>query len=510
MPPPPEPTMTARPQAAPRNAASDGRPNVVLICVDQWRRDCLSIAGHPVVETPYLDELALRGAQFTRAYAATPTCIPARASLLTGLNQHHTGRIGYRDGVPWDYPVTIAGEFTRGGYQTEAIGKLHVYPERSQMGFQHVVLHDGFLHFQRQEGRSHERLDDYLPWLQRELGREADYFDHGVNVNGVTARPWDKPEHTHPSTWLVTEAIDFLRRRDTRKPFFLYLGFHRPHPPYDPPQWAFDRYVDQEMPEPPIGDWIDVLDEHRVDGMHNAHVARYSRRILDRAKAGYYGHLTHIDHQLNRLVEHFRQFGQHDNTWICFVSDHGEMMGDHDLFRKGYAYEGSAGIPLLLSGPPGSGIPPGTRSDAVAELRDIMPTLLDCAGLPVPDGIDGHSLLPVARGEAERVRDYLHGEHTIFGQSMQWLTDGHEKYVWWSATGGEQLFDLDADPDECVDLARRSDHAGRVAHWRSILIHELAGREDGLSDGTQLKTGLPAQPLLPSVIEGVRTAKARV
>ena len=149
------------------DVAATNRPNVLLICVDQWRRDCLGIAGHPVVETPYLDELALKGARFTRAYSATPTCIPARASLLTGLNQHHTGRIGYRDGVPWDYPVTVASEFTRHGYQTEAIGKLHVYPERSQMGFQHVVLHDGFLHFQRQDGRSHERLEDYLPWLHR-------------------------------------------------------------------------------------------------------------------------------------------------------------------------------------------------------------------------------------------------------------------------------------------------------------------------------------------------------
>ncbi|MGC4193241.1 MAG: sulfatase-like hydrolase/transferase [Thermomicrobiales bacterium] len=236
-----------------------GQPNVLLICVDQWRRDCLGIDGHPVVETPYLDELALGGVRFTRAYTATPTCIPARATLMTGLDHHHTGRIGYLDGVPWNYPVTMAGEFTAAGYQTEAIGKLHAYPERSQLGFQHVQLHDGFLHFSRNAARNTAMLDDYLPWLRRELGPQADYIDHGVDVNGVTARPWDKPEYTHPSTWVATQAIDFFRRRDTRKPFFPYLGFHRPHPPYDPPAWAFEQYRDRPMPDPVTGDWNEKL-----------------------------------------------------------------------------------------------------------------------------------------------------------------------------------------------------------------------------------------------------------
>src|SRR5690606_900866 len=144
---------------------------------------------------------------------------------------------GYRDGVPWDYPVTIASEFTRHGYQTQAIGKLHVYPERSQIGFQNVILHDGYLHHAREHNRDLGRVDDYVPWLARVLGRTgADYFGHGVNCKSGVARTWDKDEWLHPTTWVVTQSLEFLRRRDPRKPFFLYLGFHRPHPPYDPPQ----------------------------------------------------------------------------------------------------------------------------------------------------------------------------------------------------------------------------------------------------------------------------------
>jgi len=104
------------------------RPNIVLIMADQWRGDCLSVYGHPTVFTPYLDQLAGRGVRFTRAYSATPTCIPARAGLYTGQSPRTHGRVGYRDGVPWNYPVTLAGEFTRHGYQTEAVGKMHPRP----------------------------------------------------------------------------------------------------------------------------------------------------------------------------------------------------------------------------------------------------------------------------------------------------------------------------------------------------------------------------------------------
>ena len=112
------------------------RPNIVLICTDQWRGDCLSIAGHPVVHTPYLDQMALDGVRFTRAYSATPTCIPARAGLYTGQTPRTHGRVGYQDGVPWVYETTLAGELTKAGYQTQAVGKMHVYPERNLVGIE--------------------------------------------------------------------------------------------------------------------------------------------------------------------------------------------------------------------------------------------------------------------------------------------------------------------------------------------------------------------------------------
>jgi len=472
------------------------QPNVVLVCVDQWRGDCLSVDGHPVVQTPYLDQLALSGVRCGRAYSATPTCIPARAALFTGLSQRTHGRVGYQDGVNWDYPVTLAGEFTRHGYQTQAVGKLHVHPARSQVGFQHVLLHDGYMHFGRRRDRDFELVDDYLPWLRSRAGHDADYFDHGLNCNSMVARPWDKDETLHPSTWVATQSIDFLRRRDPRKPFFLYMSFHRPHPPYDPPTWAFEQYLHAPMPEAPVGNWIEFLEPWRQQHNPEAQVTQASPQALQRARAGYYGHMSHIDQQINRFWEALGEAHLQKNTFLCFVSDHGEMMGDHNMYRKSVAYEGSARVPFMLTGPRDAGLKRGAALDHVVELRDVMPTLLDCAGLPVPRSVEGRSILPLAQGRTAKWREYLHGEHLCMGQSMQWVVNGREKYIWFSGNGHEQFFDLAEDPQELDDLARDARHEPRVLRLRNQLIQELRGREEGFTDGRKLIPGRPVRPCL--------------
>ncbi|QDP96139.1 arylsulfatase [Microlunatus elymi] len=476
--------------------AEQDRPNVLLIMADQWRGDCLSAAGHPSVRTPFLDRLGSHGARFDRAYSATPTCIPARASLMTGLRPVHHGRVGYLDGVPWDYPVTLPGEFTSHGYQTQGVGKMHFFPERSQLGFQNVILHSptGIVRQARQQGKDPDRVDDYLPWLRSQLGRDASFVDHGIDSNSWVARPWDKPEHTHPTNFVAGQAATFLRRRDPRKPFFLFASFNAPHPPYDPPRWALEQYLDIDRPDPPVGDWADLFTPYAKPDDPTSFVGKISRDQLRRAMAGYYGHITHVDQQINYLLEELDQHDLRQNTIVCFLADHGEMLGDHHLFRKGYPYEGSARIPMLLSGP---GVAAGIVNDAaVVELGDVMPTLLELAGLPIPAGIDGLSFAPQARGEDAGFREVLHGEHTLFGQSLQWLTDGREKYVWFSGTGREQLFDLSRDPHEVADLSTDPARQDRLQRWRSRLIAQLSGREEGFTDGTRLIPGRTVHPVL--------------
>jgi arylsulfatase len=475
------------------------RPNVLLLFADQWRGDCLSIDGHPVVETPCLDWLASRGRRFTRAYSATPTCLPARAALMTGLSPATHRRVGYREGVPWAYRTTLAGEFTSAGYRTHAIGKMHVYPPRERLGFQAVQLHDGYLHATR--GQSPEP-DDYLPWLREVSGREdAEDDEHGVDCNSVIARPWDKPEWQHPTNWVTQQAVRFLRSGATdgsggpaesgREPFFLFVSYHRPHPPYDPPAWAFEQYLRKPMPDPPAGAWSrDWWGAGARPSDPTWPYLELSQDRLDRARAGYYGHMSHIDLQIHRLLQVLAEQRLADNTIVLFSSDHGELMGDHNLFRKSLPYEGSARVPLILAGP---GVTPGA-DDRLAELRDIMPTLLDLAGLPVPDAVEG---LPLT---GSRAREFLHGEHiehviTAGRASVQWITDGDWKYIWRSDDGREQLFCLRTDPHELRDLTAAE--PAQAARLRALLIAGLADRPEGfVQDGT-LVPGRPVAAVLP-------------
>ncbi len=474
------------------------KPNIILICVDQWRGDCLGIDGHPVVRTPYLDKLSLDGTRFSRAYSACPSCIAARASLFTGLKPETHGRIGYQDGVPWNYPVTLASEFTRQGYQTQAIGKMHVYPERHRVGFENVILHDGFIHFAHDKHPcDYQTVDDYEPWLQQQLGRQANDFEDGLNCNSYTARPWDKPEHTHPTNFVVSQSIDFLRKRDPTKPFFLFLSLHRPHPPLNPPAWAYDLYKDLKMPPPPVGTWSNMFAAGAQPDHPSLWYGKVSPRVLQDARAGYYGLMTHIDHQLNRLFENLHMHGQWQNSYVCFVSDHGDLMGDHNLFRKAFPYEGSARVPLILRGPGGSDIQKNAVSGRVVELMDVMPTLLDCAGLEIPASLEGKSFLANARGKDVEVHPYIHGEHGVpFQGSAHYLTDGHEKYIWFSGNGQEQLFDLDRDPNELNDLSSNAKARARLTKWRSTMAAELKGREEGFSDGRTLIAGRPVKAVL--------------
>ena len=484
-------------------------PNVVLICVDQWRGDCLSTLGHPDVETPYLDQLAGNGAVMTQAYSAAPTCVPARMGLMTGLAPSNHRRVGYQDGVDFDIPTTLPQTFRDNGYQTQAIGKMHYSPERVRIGFDDVILHDGYLHYSRKRDRDPALYDDYLTWLRDQDGASAveDYISNGVECNSVVARPWDKAEALHPTNWVVTEATRWLYRRDPTAPFFLYLSFHRPHAPYDPPQWAFDRYNTGQLRMPEVGDWeAEALGEYRRDWDPTSHVAQYQDKTVQRAMAGYYGHMTHIDTQISRFLQVLGEFGELDNTYVAFISDHGDMMGDHHLWRKGYPYEGSAHVPFILSGP---GINPGTQVHEIVELRDLMPTLLELAGLQIPEQIDGRSLAGFLEGSEQRTgwREYLHGEHVLWEQSIQWIRKEDLLYVWWSGNGREQLFDLAADPAQKHDFAGDPNRADDLHACRELLIKELTGREEGFVADGALVVGRPVSTTLQTACAPSESAR---
>jgi arylsulfatase A-like enzyme len=221
---------------------------------------------------------------------------------------------------------------------------------------------------------------------------------------------------------------------------------------------------------------------------------------MRRCRAGYYGLINHIDDQLGRLLR--RELKQ--NTVIVYTADHGEMLGDHHRFRKTYAYEGSARVPFLVHAPPSMGLPRHVVCDAPVGLQDVLPTLLDVAGVPIPEDVTGRSVLPLVRGQSAVEagwRDALHGEHAAHYEpddAMHYLVDGQHKYLWYSQTGQEQLFDLDHDPQELHDLARTADAEERLRPWRHRLIAVLRGRPEGFTDGDRLIPGRPHEKLVPT------------
>ncbi len=279
---------------------------------------------------------------------------------------------------------------------------MHVSSLRNSLGFHNVELHDGYLHYYRRETTpSYENqkiADDDYYWLKNELGIEADASDTGIDCNSWVSRPWIYDEKYHPTNWVSSRSIDFLRRRDREKPFFLMASYVRPHPPFDAPAYYFDLYKNRDIPKSPIGDWVDedIIKNMPKDVISS--IAPNDDELVRQAKIGYYACITHLDHQIGRLIQELKERHLYDNTLIIFTSDHGELLMDHNLFRKSLPYEGATHIPFFISG--GYNALKCVRNsvcNSLIELRDILPTLVDYAGGDIPQNIDGKSLLSLIR-----------------------------------------------------------------------------------------------------------------
>jgi arylsulfatase A-like enzyme len=471
------------------------RPNILLITTDQQRGDCLGCAGHPVLETPYLDDLAAQGCRFSRAYSAVPSCIPARAAILTGMNQWNHGRLAMLGTDHLKYPATLPGELTKNGYQTRAVGKMHFHPQRAHYGFEHMVLDES----SRRQGKF---VSDYHQWLESSGNNQSPYRDHSIAWNSWVALPSAQPEEAHPTAWTTAEGVHFLKNRDNTRPFFLWLSYARPHAPYDAPARYFNLYdKNPNVPEPLEGDWCGHHNSRNDDV--NAGRGKRSASETARARAGYYGNITFIDHQIGRLLFELKK---HDpeaarNTLILFTSDHGDMLGDHCHWRKSVPYEGAMHVPFLLVPPPSWERFGQSVVDAPVEMQDILPTLLDAAGVEIPANVNGSSLLPVARSkDVPAPREWLlceHNQGTLEG--WQCATDGREKFIWFHHTGNELFFDLQTDPGELHNLTSTPEKQDRITLWRQRLAQANEERGDSRGKDGKLIPWLDKDPNDPAL-----------
>ena len=440
------------------------RPNIILFLTDQLRQDALGCYGNAICRTPNLDRLAAEATVFDYAYTTSPVCSPARASLLTGMYPHNHGvMINTHIGPAWcrglspDVP-TFSRLLREGGYTLDYAGKWHVHEDR---GPEEYGFHRHAMPAPVRRGKP-----DTITYIDFPGGRQA--------VCGVLDAP---AEQSH--SWRCTdEGISFIRERAAGgDPFFVRIDCTAPHFANIVPEPFASMYDPASIPPWPNFD-------ESFAGKPAAHLRKHREWHLEdkdwawwqRAVAKYYGDISLLDACLGRVVDAVEESGVADNTVIVFATDHGDSMGSHKHFEKaGTMYEEVFRIPLIVKLPGAR----AQRSDRFVRLMDLMPTILELAGIDPPDGVDAVSLLPLLRGEqppawSDSVYCEHHGE--VWGyQTQRMVRTRGWKYVY-NAHDIDELYDVQGDPWE-MDNRIDDPAAGAV-------LREMKGRLIGWNDAT--------------------------
>ncbi len=453
-------------------------PNVLIFLTDQQRYDTVRAAGYPHMITPALDALCADGTLYTNAYSSNPVCMPARHDLITG----RTGRAhGYFMNAPKpikDLSVdTLPHMFSRNGYRTAAIGKMHYFPVREHHGFGSMSL--------MEELPKRRADDDYAMYLKRE-GLDVQNL-HGVRPHLYHAPQISQQDSAHHGTsWVADSAIKWLDD-NAGAPFFLMCGFVHPHPPWNIPSELTRLYADAKLPKPvPRSRNIqDGNDDNAWFGdMDSPDFARAQR-------AAYYTAVTMIDSGVGRVVEWLKANGQYDDTLIIYTSDHGEMLRDKGYFSKELPYEGAARIPLIVKYPHTQ---KQARDDRLATLLDLFPTIADvCALSPAGEDLPGSVLTSGVKPEYA----YSASGDGIFRWAM--VRDARYKFAHFYNGGVEELFDLMFDPGETFNIISEPSAREVAERLRGVTLEkervlgpEYAVSGDGFND-------LPFEKLHPSV-----------
>lgn len=437
------------------------RPNVLVFIADQLRADHLGFAGNPVVRTPNLDKLAAGSMVFTDATVTNPTCMPNRASLLTGRwPSAHGTRC---NGITLDPDASnMVRRLSCGGYLTTAVGKLHHQnmgwdfepDQRDEIQRTDPLLLDtaaadarpasrrpGWDRWENREAHDQRFItlpEDYYGYRHVDLvighgDRPSGHYVHWARERGVdplalggaenAARRlegWDQvyetriPAELHPSAYVGERAVGRLAEcADGDAPFFMFVSFPDPHHPFSPPEGYSTLYAPEEV-ELPVGFWQD----HAKSPPHIRHmIERRGEPNADstmtfaanetqyrQAAAAQYGLITLMDEQIGRVLAALEEHGLAEDTIVIFTSDHGDLFGDHGLMLKHFShYRAVTNVPLTVKVP---GLPAGT-SDALVSTADLAPTLLELTGLRPHRGIQGMSLVPLLTGTVGSVRDEL-------------------------------------------------------------------------------------------------------
>lgn len=504
-------------------AKSDAkRPNLLLITCDQWRGDCLSAVGHPVVQTPNIDALAAEGVLFRRHYATAAPCSPARACLYTGLYQM-TNRV-CRNGTPLDARHGNIALYARAlGYDPTLFGYTDTAPDPRTLAPRDPFLttYEGVLPGFTARQLLPEHQKQWLSWLaargvDSSAGFPAIHLPVGAPGTVTNAAPIYSQDKT-PAAFIAGEFIRWLSERD--EPWFAHLSFLSPHPPFIVPAPYNEMYDPQTGPdfrraptreaEASIHPYVafELANQRKSNFLpgHDGKVADWDDAAFRQIRAIYYGMISEVDAQLGRVFDSVKASGAWDDTVVILTSDHAEMMGDHRMLGKGGFFEGSYHVPLIVRDPRRRQSA-GRVVDAFTEAVDVLPTVLDLLGARVPGHLDGRSLTPFLDGsQPTQWRDAAHWEFdfrsiasgtverttglTPRQSNLAVIRDTKFKYVHFGGGLPALLFDLTNDPDETLDVAAdpaygaaRLEMAERLLAWRaehldqSLALSEVTDR----------------------------------
>ncbi len=448
--------------------------NVLFIAADDMNND-LGAYGHPLVKTPNFDRLARMGIKFERAYCNYPVCNPSRASLMTGLYPDQTrvrSNAGdFRKEIP--SVKTLPQMFQDAGYFAARVGKIYHYGVPTQIG------EDG--------------VDDPASWHEvvNPRGRDKWEEERIYSIDPVTHNlggtlSWmaqDGADEEQTDGIGVTAAIDLMERRKD-EPFFLAMGFYRPHTPYVAPRKYFAMYPLHmvRLPVEPLNDLVDLPHLAWVDRPYQLYLSETKKREAIRA---YYAAITFVDAQLGRLLDAVEELGLTDNTVIVFWSDHGYHMGEHKLWQKTTLFENSARVPLMIASPKHrktAGLP----TESLAELVDVYPTLADLCGIAPPKHLAGKSLAPILEDPTRTVRETALTTFDTLDRvnkpPLRPRAVGYSirterwRYTEWGpdAQYGAELYDHWNDPQEYVNLALAPHMQETAAKMKKLLDRHVA------------------------------------
>jgi len=441
------------------------RPNLLWICTDQQRFDTIHALGNPHIRTPNVDRLVAEGVTFTRAYSQSPVCTPSRACFLTGRYPRTTRCRQNGQDFPSDEPL-ITKALADAGYDCGLVGKLHLSAAQGRV---EPRVDDGYRIF---HWSHHPNPDwpenDYTKWHEAK-GKKWDELYHRRGRNQVYP---GVPAEYHQTTWCAEKTIEFLREQH-EGPWLMSVNPFDPHHPFDPPQEYLHRMDIDAMPLPKYrpGELDSKPTFQRVDregayGGGGPSTRNMTEREQRELVAAYYAMVELIDDQLGGILAALERTGQRENTLILFHSDHGELLGDHGIMLKGpHFYDCSVRVPLILSWP--GHFPAGLRSEALVELTDLVPTLLDAVGMETPERVQGKSLFPICTEAADpsRHRDHVYCEyynampghnHSAHGTMLR---EERYKVVVYHGRDEGELYDLQTDPDEFDNLWGRPECA---------------------------------------------------